>query len=141
MTRESIGAGLAALNAILNATSGVLLVLGYRAIRSGRRELHQKLMVSAVAASALFLTSYLTRIFLTGTHRYQGTGALRYLYFTILGTHTILAIIVAPTVLRALFLASKQRFLEHKKLTRWLFPIWLYVSTTGVLVYLMLYVL
>ncbi len=141
MSRESVGATLAALNAVLNGTSAILLLFGYRAIKGGNRQLHRKLMLGAVTTSALFLTSYLTRMALTGAHHYKGTGALRYAYFAILGTHTVLAITVAPMVFRALYLAGKLRFAEHKRLTRILFPIWVYVSTTGVIVYLMLYVL
>jgi putative membrane protein len=127
------------LNAALNLTSATLLVLGWRAIRRGERARHRALMLGAVAASALFLVSYLTRVALTGTHRFPGEGALKVAYLAVLASHTLLAVVVAPMVLRALFLALRGRFGEHRALARWTFPIWAYVSVTGVVVYLMLY--
>lgn len=130
---------LPAWNAALNATSAVLLVAGYRAIRDGRRERHQRLMVAAVAVSALFLVSYLTRVALTGTHRFPGDGPLKWLYLAILLSHTVLAAAAAPMALRTLFLGWRGRFADHRALARWTFPVWLYVSVTGVLVYLLLY--
>lgn len=135
----SVEALLPAWNAALNATSAVLLVAGYRAIRDGRRERHQRLMVAAVAVSALFLVSYLTRVALTGTHRFPGEGPLKWLYLAILLSHTVLAAAAAPMVLRTLFLGWRGRFADHRALARWTFPVWLYVSVTGVLVYLLLY--
>ena len=130
---------LPAWNASLNALSGVLLVLGYRAIRAGARERHRRLMVGAVAVSAVFLASYLLRVALTGTHRFPGEGALRWLYLAILLSHTALAAVVAPMALRTLFLGARNRTTEHRRLARVTLPIWLYVSATGVLVYLLLY--
>lgn len=130
---------LPAWNAALNATSGVLIVLGYRAIRAGHRDRHRRLMVAAVAVSAAFLVSYLTRVALTGTHRFPGDGPLKWLYLAILLSHTVLAAAVAPMALRSLFLGWKGRFDAHRRLARVTFPVWLYVSVTGVLVYLLLY--
>jgi putative membrane protein len=130
---------LPAWNASLNATSAVLLVLGYRAIRAGARERHRKLMVSAVGVSAIFLVSYLTRVALTGTHRFPGEGALKWLYLAILLSHTVLAVFAAPMALRSLFLGWKGRVEEHRRVARLTFPVWLYVSVTGVVVYLLLY--
>jgi putative membrane protein len=130
---------LPSLNAALNATSAVLLVLGFRAIRAGRRETHRALMLGAVASSVLFLASYVTRIVLTGTHRFPGEGALRAAYLAVLGSHTLLAALAGPLVLRTLFLAFRERFPDHRRIARWTLPVWLYVSVTGVVVYVMLY--
>ncbi len=135
----SVASLLPAWNASLNALSGVLLLLGYRAIRAGARERHRKLMVSAVAVSAVFLVSYLTRVALTGTHRFPGAGPLRWLYLAILLSHTALAVVAAPMALRSLFLGLRGRFEEHRRAARLTFPVWLYVSVTGVVVYLLLY--
>ncbi len=126
-------------NAVLNATSAVLVVLGFRAIRRGRRETHRALMLAAVATSVLFLAGYLTRMALTGTHRFPGGGALRAAYLAVLGSHTILAALAAPLVLWTLSLALRTRFPDHRRLARWTLPVWLYVSVTGVVVYVMLY--
>jgi putative membrane protein len=127
-------------NAALNATAFVLLLLGWRAIRRGDRVRHERLMRAAVAASALFLVGYLTRVALTGTHRFPGDDALlRALYLVILASHTVLAAAAAPLVLRTLFLGLKARFPEHRRIARWTFPVWAYVSVTGVVVYVMLY--
>jgi uncharacterized membrane protein YozB (DUF420 family) len=131
--------GLAPLNALLNACAGLLLVLGWRAIKRGDRELHRRLMVGAVSVSALFLMSYLTRVALTGTHRFPGEGALRWTYLAILVSHTILAVAAAPMALRSLALGWTGRIEAHRRLARVTFPIWLYVSVTGVVVYLLLY--
>jgi putative membrane protein len=135
----TLEAALPAWNAALNATSGALLVLGYRAIRAGQRERHRRLMISAVVVSAVFLASYLTRVALFGTHRFPGEGPLRWAYLAILASHTVLAAAVAPMALRTLFLGTRERLAEHRRLARWTFPIWTYVSVTGVLVYLLLY--
>jgi putative membrane protein len=130
---------LPAVNAALNGTCTVLLVAGFVAIRRGRRELHRALMLGAVSASALFLASYLTRVALTGTHRFPGSGWAKALYLAILASHTVLAALAAPMALRTLFLALRERFPEHRRIARWTLPIWLYVSVTGVIVYLALY--
>jgi len=130
---------LAPLNALLNAASATLVVLGWRAIRAGERHRHRQYMVSAVAVSAAFLASYLTRVALTGTHRFPVEGPAKWLYLAILGSHTLLAALVTPMVLRSLWLGWRGRFGPHRALARWTAPIWLYVSVTGVVVYLLLY--
>jgi putative membrane protein len=96
-------------------------------------------MLSAFGTSTLFLVGYLTRVALTGTHRFPGTGALRAAYFALLGSHTLLAAAAVPLVLGALWLAWKRRFESHRKIARLTLPVWLYVSVTGVLVYVVLY--
>ena len=128
-----------ALNASLNATCAVLLLTGWVMIKTGRREAHRWAMVSAFLCSAVFLACYLWYHFHAGSTRFQKTGPIRTVYLTILLTHTVLAIAVLPVILRTLFLAVKGRFEEHKRWARWAFPVWLYVSVTGVTVYWMLY--
>jgi putative membrane protein len=135
----SLGELLPGVNAALNATSATLLILGWRAIRGGRRDRHRRLMLAACATSALFLVSYLVRVGLTGTHRFPGDGALRAVYLAVLATHTILAAAVVPLVLRTLWLPLRSRFPEHRRVARVTLPVWLYVSVTGVVVYVMLY--
>jgi putative membrane protein len=135
----SVAEILPTVNAGLNATAFVLLALGFVAIRRGDRERHRALMLAACGASALFLVSYLTRMALTGTHRFPGEGALRAVYLVVLGTHTVLAALAAPLVLRTLFLALRDRFPAHRRIARATLPIWMYVSVTGVVVYVMLY--
>jgi putative membrane protein len=126
-------------NATLNATCAVLLVCGRIAIARKRPQTHRALMVAAFATSTVFLTSYLTRVALTGTHADPHHGLFHAAYLTVLGTHMVLAMAVVPMVLRVLYLATKKRFERHRALARWTFPIWLYVSVTGVAVYVMLY--
>jgi putative membrane protein len=126
-------------NAALNATSAALLFLGWRAIRAGDRARHRALMLSALGTSALFLAGYLTRVALTGTHRFPGAGALRAAYLALLGSHTLLAALALPLVVAAFALALRGRFEAHRRVARWTFPVWMYVSVTGVLVYVMLY--
>lgn len=130
---------LAPLNALLNAASATLVVLGWRAIRAGDRERHRRRMVAAVAVSAAFLVSYLTRVALTGTHAFPVGGPVKAVYLAILLSHSLLAALAAPMILRALFLGWKGRFADHRAIARWTLPIWLYVSVTGVLVYVLLY--
>jgi putative membrane protein len=96
-------------------------------------------MVSAFIASTVFLIGYLTRFYLTGTHRFPDVGVWRTIYLVILISHMILAVVTVPLVLRSLFLAYKKRYQEHRRIARWTFPIWMYVSVTGVVVYAMLY--
>ena len=127
------------LNAALNATSAALLVLGWFLIRAGRREAHRKTMTAALTCSALFLVSYLAYHAQVGSVRFTGTGAARTVYFAILLTHTVLAVAVTPLAVTAFVLARRGRFATHRKLARWTLPVWLYVSVTGVVVYLMLY--
>jgi putative membrane protein len=126
-------------NAVMNATSAVLIVLGWRAIRAGDRTRHRALMLSALGVSAVFLAGYLTRVALTGTHRFPGTGALRTAYLVLLGSHTVLAAAIVPLIGFALYFAWKGRFEAHRRVARYTLPAWLYVSVTGVLVYFMLY--
>jgi putative membrane protein len=135
----ALGEVIAPLNAALNFTSFLCLSAGFVLIRRGNREAHRKAMLGAVAASVLFLVFYVIRFSLTGTHRFAGEGFARSAYLVILFSHMILAVVVVPLVLRLLYLAFKDRFQEHRRLARWTFPIWLYVSVTGIVVYLMLY--
>lgn len=131
---------LPALNACLNGVAGIFLFLGWRAIKNKNRVLHRKMMICAFISSMLFLCSYLTYHFLVpGVTRYQAEGILRGIYFFVLLTHTPLAVIIVPFILKALWHAYKQDFQKHVKITRWLMPVWMYVSATGVLIYLMLY--
>jgi len=135
----TLASALPGVNATLNAVSGALAAAGFVAIRRGRRDLHRRLMLSAVTSSVLFLTGYLTRLSLTGIHRFPGRGALRATYLAVLGSHTILAAVAAPLVLLTLTLALRRRFATHRRLARATLPIWLYVSATGVVVYALLY--
>ncbi len=130
---------LPALNAALNATSGVLVLLGWRAIRAQRKREHRNFMVAALSVSVAFLVSYLTYHALHGSTKFTGTGAMRTVYFTILVSHTILAAITVPLVVTTVTMARRQRFDRHRKWARVTLPIWLYVSVTGVLIYFMLY--
>ncbi|MBX3273359.1 MAG: DUF420 domain-containing protein [Sandaracinaceae bacterium] len=129
---------LPAVNAGLNSLAAVLLAAGWVAIRAGRRDVHRYLMVGAFAASALFLVSYVIYHYAVGDTRYEGQGAIRYVYFAILISHVVLSMAVLPMALTAFWLAAKRRFASHKKVTRWLVPIWLYVSVTGVAIFAML---
>ncbi len=127
------------LNAILNACSGLLLVTGYLLIRNGRRSAHKKAMLGAASFSAVFLVSYVIYHIEVGSIAFTGTGAVRTLYFTILITHVILAVVIVPLVLRTLWLGLGDKFDRHRRLARRTLPLWLYVSVTGVIIYLMLY--
>lgn len=139
MDLVALGDALAPVNATLNLTATVCLLTGFYFIRRGNIRRHRAAMLGAVAASALFLVSYLTRAALTGTHTFAGEGLARTVYLAILFSHMVLAVVVVPLVLRLLFLAFRERFVEHRRLARWTFPIWLYVSVTGITVYLLLY--
>jgi putative membrane protein len=139
MDSTSLGDTLAAVNATLNATSAVALFTGLYFIRRRDRRRHRAAMLTAVGASALFLVFYLIRVTLTGTHAFAGTGSAKVVYLSILFSHMILAVAVVPMVLRLLYLARQERFTEHARLARWTFPIWAYVSLTGLVVYLLLY--
>ena len=130
---------LPALNACLNATSALFLLLAYRAIRRLEIDRHRRLMIAAAITSAVFLASYLTYHARVGSVRFTGQGPVRTVYFTILISHTILAVAVLPLVLRTLYLGLRRRDDKHRRIARWTFPIWLYVSVTGVVVYVMLY--
>jgi uncharacterized membrane protein YozB (DUF420 family) len=126
-------------NAVLNGTAAALLVAGFFLIRSGRREAHRKAMTTAFACSVLFLVSYLVYHFEVGSVRFQGTGTVRTVYLSILLTHTLLAAAVPFLAVATLFLARRGRFDAHRRLARLTLPVWLYVSVTGVVIYLMLY--
>ena len=134
---------LPAVNAILNATAAILLVRGYFLIRTGKREQHKKTMLAAFTVSVMFLISYLIYHANSGIVYYQKTGFIRYVYFTILYTHTPLAaavpVLAIITLRRALKAEKTGDFSRHRRIARWTLPIWLYVSVTGVLVYWMLY--
>ncbi len=129
----------AALNAVLNGTSAVLLVCGYAAIRSGKMAVHKVFMVSAFWVSTAFLISYLIYHYRVGHVVFTGQGWIRPVYFTILISHTILAVVIVPMILVTLRRAWLERFDKHKLIARWTLPLWLYVSVTGVIVYLMVY--
>lgn len=139
MSPTEAGDLLALVNASLNATSAVALFTGFYFIRRKVVDSHRRAMLTAVGASALFLVFYLTRVALTGTHEFAGEGLARIVYLTILISHMILAVVVVPFVLRLLWLARRKRFAEHKRLARFVFPVWAYVSVTGLLVYVLLY--
>ncbi len=127
------------LNASLNATSAVLIATGIRLIRTGRRAAHRGVMIAAVVSSTLFLGCYLYYHAHVGSVRFTGRGWIRPLYFGILLTHTILAAVVVPLVLVTLVRGLRERFDRHKAIAKWAYPIWLYVSVTGVLIYVLLY--
>lgn len=125
-------------NASFNALSAVLLVFGVRAIKNKRVTQHRALMLSAFASSTFFLVGYLAYHYVHGDTRYPGTGAMRGIYLALLASHVLLSIPVVPMCLAAFWFAFKGRFATHRKITRFLFPIWLYVSVTGVLVFVFL---
>ncbi len=130
---------LPAVNATLNALSGVLLLVGYSRIRAGRRDQHRAWMIAAFVVSTLFLISYLVYHAQVGSVRFTRQGLVRPLYFTILVTHITLAAVVLPMAILTLWRGLGGRFRQHRAIARWTFPIWLYVSVTGVLVYVLLY--
>ena len=127
------------LNACLNGTSAVLLLWGYTFIRSRNVVAHRACQVAALVVSLLFLVSYIVYHYNHGTTRFQGTGFVRPIYFTILISHTILAIAIVPLVALTFYRALRQDFMRHRRIARITLPLWLYVSITGVIVYLMLY--
>jgi putative membrane protein len=128
-----------ALDAALNAASGLLLTLGFIFIRNKKVTAHKACMISAVASSTLFLVCYLWYHAHHGVTRFTGQGTIRGFYFGLLGSHTVLAAAIVPLVLVTLYRALSGRFEKHRKIARWTLPVWLYVSITGVLVYWMLY--
>jgi uncharacterized membrane protein YozB (DUF420 family) len=127
------------LNAVLNASAALVLVAGYLAIRRRRVTLHRTCMLTALGLSAAFLVSYLVYHAQVGSRPFTGQGPIRTLYFTILISHTILAIVIVPLVLLTVRRALTGQFARHARLARWTLPLWLYVSVTGVVVYWMLY--
>jgi len=127
------------LNACLNGTSAILLFAGFSFIRSGKVAAHRACQISALVVSTLFLVSYLTYHYYHGTTRFQGSGLVRPIYFTILTSHTILAIVIVPLIAITFVRAFRLDFVRHRKIARITLPLWFYVSITGVIVYLMLY--
>jgi uncharacterized membrane protein YozB (DUF420 family) len=129
----------AALNASLNGVSAVLLAGGYAAIRSGKIAVHKAFMLSAFAVSSVFLVSYLVYHYRVGHVAFQGQGWIRPVYFVLLTSHTILAVVIVPLILITLRRAWLEKFDRHRAIARWTLPLWFYVSVTGVIVYLMVY--
>lgn len=130
----------AALNACLNGLSGILLACGYAAIRAGKKDVHKTFMLSAFGASTIFLISYVTYHIRVGkVVLFHGQGWIRPFYFTLLTSHTILAVVIVPLILITLRRAWLERFDKHRLIARWTLPLWFYVSVTGVIVYFMVY--
>ncbi len=127
------------INAILNGTAAVLLVIGYILIRNRQREAHRKVMLTAFAVSSVFLACYLLNHYHAGIKYFEGTGLIRTVYLAILGTHTVLAVLVPVLAIISLNRGLSGKIDKHRKIARWTLPIWLYVSVTGVIVYVMLY--
>ena len=130
---------LPALNAALNATSTCFLITGYVLIRKGHKTAHRNLMIAALVTSALFLTSYLVYHYQVGHTKFLKPEWARPYYLLLLFTHLVLAIAIVPMIIATVIFAAKQRWEKHKKLARWTWPAWLYVSATGVLIYFLLY--
>lgn len=134
-----------AINATLNGTAAVLIGVGVWLVKSGRRAAHKRAMLAAIASSALFLASYLTYHALlhgasgSASRHFTGTGWIRPVYFAILLSHTILAVVIVPLVLLTVTRGLKARYEAHRSVARWTYPLWLYVSVTGVVIYVMLY--
>lgn len=127
-----------AVNASLNACAAVLLVAGYRAIKAKNRSLHKRLMVSAFCASSLFLVGYLAYHYVHGDTKFLGQGPIRVVYFSVLISHVLLSIAIVPMALASFYFALQERFKTHAKVARILYPIWLYVSVTGVAIFFLL---
>lgn len=127
------------LNALLNATSAVFLICGYVFIRGGHETAHKRCMISALVCSAAFLTSYVIYHLHAGSRPFTGTGPIRGIYFAILITHVVLAAVILPLVIMTALRGLRSQFDRHVRIARWTLPLWLYVSVTGVIVYLMLY--
>jgi uncharacterized membrane protein YozB (DUF420 family) len=130
---------LPAVNATLNATSGIFLFTGYVLIKKRQINAHRNAMLAAFASSMLFLTSYLVYHYHTGSRPFPGTGAIRLVYFTILISHVLLAIAILPLAISTLTKGLRGQYSRHKRVAKWTFPLWMYVSVTGVVVYVMLY--
>lgn len=130
----------AALNACLNGLSGILLVCGFAAIRAGKKNVHKGFMLSAFGASTLFLISYVIHhLREKKLVLFQGQGWIRPVYFTLLTSHTILAVVIVPLIIVTLRRAWLERFDKHRLIARWTLPLWFYVSVTGVIIYFMVY--
>jgi putative membrane protein len=130
-----------AVNASLNALSGIFLLSGFVQMKRGRIAAHKRLMIAACVTSLVFLASYITYHTLRGgvVTRFAGTGSMRQLYFAILTSHTILAVVIVPLAILSVRNGLKMRVLQHRRVAKWTFPLWMYVSVTGVLVYFFLY--
>ena len=139
MSAESVAQILAPLNAGLNLTSTLFLLAGLYFIKRRNARAHRTAMTGALTASGLFLVFYVIRFSMTGTHHFAGEGLAKAAYLGILFSHMVLAVVIVPLVLRLLFLIRRRRFHAHARLARWTYPIWLYVSLTGLVVYTMLY--
>ena len=137
----ALSSALPAINATLNALSGVLLLSAYIAIRNKRITIHRRLMLAACTSSVIFLVCYVTNHYLRHgvVTRFTGVGPIRPIYFTILITHTILAVAIVPMAILSVFNGLKMRVPQHRRIARWTFPLWMYVSVTGVVVYFFLY--
>jgi uncharacterized membrane protein YozB (DUF420 family) len=127
------------LNALLNGISGLFLIAGYILIRQRKIRAHRACMLGAFTTSTLFLVSYLIYHYNVGSVSFTGTGVIRFVYFTILITHVVLAVVILPLALITLVHALREKFDRHARIARWTLPLWLYVSVTGVVVYVMLY--
>ena len=127
------------LNAVLNGTSTVLLTCGYLAIRRRRIAMHRTCMLGACVTSVLFLISYLTYHYQIGSRPFPGQGGIRLVYFIVLISHTILAVVIVPLACVTLYRALTAQWVRHQQIARWTLPLWLYVSVTGVVIYVMLY--
>lgn len=127
------------LNALLNTMSAVLLVIGHQKMKSGDISAHKKFMIAVFATSTMFLTSYLIYHYVHGSQPFQGRGWIRPVYFTILLTHTICATAIVPLAIITLRRGLRREDDRHARIARWTYPVWLYVSITGVLIYLLLY--
>lgn len=130
---------LPAVNATLNATSAIFLTTGYVFIRRGNSTLHKRCMLAALTSSALFLTCYVIYHVNTGSRPFPGTGVVRLVYFTILISHVLLAVTIVPLALMTASRGLRAQYERHVRIARWALPLWLYVSVTGVVIYLMLY--
>lgn len=130
---------LPAVNATLNATAAVFLVIGYVLVRSGRPDLHKRCMLAALTASALFLASYVVYHANAGSRPFPGQGLVRVIYFAVLISHVVLAVTILPLALTTTARALRGQYSRHVRIARWTLPLWLYVSITGVVIYLMLY--
>jgi len=130
---------LGSINALLNATCLALVIAGWRFVRAGRIEAHKKAMGAAFSVSILFLAGYLLNSFLHGNLKYQGEGTMRTVFFAVLIPHTIAAVIAGPAVVVAVLHGVKGRIDRHRRIVRWTLPLWIFVSATGVLVYVLLY--
>jgi uncharacterized membrane protein YozB (DUF420 family) len=126
-------------NAILNGSSAILVTVGYVMIRSRRVQAHRACMLAAIGTSSAFLVCYLDYHWRVGAVHFLGQGMIRPLYFTMLGTHTVLAAAIVPLVIATLVRALRSNFAAHRRIARWTLPLWAYVSVTGVLIYFLLY--